>query len=179
MRATLLSIGLSFLFVGCVNAPDDIGAATYAVCCGSGCCCPSIGTGGRINAGDMNPDNPCEVCDPSTDPRAWTPVPDCDAGSPGGTDAGPAPTDGGAVETDAGPGDTDAGGMAGTDAGGMAGTDAGGRADAGGSSGGTDAGPGGGDDDGGCSVSATGSSGGFGLLLALGAIVALPLRRRR
>jgi len=177
MRAHLLVIGLSILFVGCVNAPsDDIANATYAVCCGSGCCCPSLNPGGgRINTGDTNPDNPCEVCDPSTSTTAWTPVPDCDAGMGGGdTDAGPAPTDGGPMETDAGPGDTDAGGVVETDAG------PGGGTDAGGATGGTDAGPAdAGGDDGGCSVSATGSGGAPAILIALGALVALPMRRRR
>jgi len=92
------------LLGGCTNAEyDDVGAATYAVCCGANCCCPGIGDGSPISTGDMNPDNPCEVCDPSTDPNSWTPVAGCgeDAGGGGGTDAG-----GGMTGTDAGPGTT-------------------------------------------------------------------------
>jgi len=106
MRKTIgLLASTAFLLLGgCTNAEyDDVGAATYAVCCGANCCCPGIGDGSPISAGDMNPDNPCEVCDPSETAMAWTPVPGCgeDAGGMGGTDAGP-----GMTGTDAGPGMT-------------------------------------------------------------------------
>jgi len=97
----------SFLWIaGCTNAPEiDIGASTNAVCCGANCCCPSIGSGGAIAAGDINPDNMCESCDPATTASAWTPIPGCtagtDAGTTGGTDAGPPADDGGGCSVSA------------------------------------------------------------------------------
>lgn len=97
----LLASTAFLLLGGCTNASyDDVGAATYAVCCGANCCCPGIGDGTPISAGDVNPDNPCEVCDPSTTAMAWTAVAGCgEDGGGGGTDAGP-----GMTGTDAGPG---------------------------------------------------------------------------
>ncbi|MBX3271825.1 MAG: hypothetical protein KF729_16275 [Sandaracinaceae bacterium] len=87
----LVIVGCSSLWLaGCVGTPDDIGSATYNVCCGANCCCPSIGGGGAIRAGDRNPANACEICDPTRTASAWSSDPACsDAG--GGmppTDAG-------------------------------------------------------------------------------------------
>ncbi|MCB9597610.1 MAG: hypothetical protein H6719_33135 [Sandaracinaceae bacterium] len=103
MRHLLLVIaGSSFLWLaGCAGSPEDIGAATENICCGSNCCCPSLGTGGPIGPGDLNPANSCEVCDPSTSQTSWTPVSGCMAG----TDAGP-----GMTGTDAGSGSGGGGG---------------------------------------------------------------------
>lgn len=100
----LVFAGSSLLFfAGCTNAPsDDIGRSTYNICCGANCCCPSIGTtGSAFNAGDVNPDNECEICDPAMTAMAWSPNPACDDAGPGmmGTDAGP-----GMTGTDAGDG---------------------------------------------------------------------------
>ena len=161
----LLALGTAVVsLTGCTNG-SDVGSATYAICCGADCCCPSLGDGRRINNGDRNPANPCEICDPSMTQTAWTPVPDCDAGMAGtdaGTDAGPADTDGGSADTDAGSTGTDAG-STGTDSGTGGGTDSG-------TSGGTDAGTGGGTDDGGCTAAPVSSGGGaFALLGLLGA----------
>lgn len=100
----LVIVGCSFLWLaGCANAPEDVGAATYNVCCGANCCCPGIGTGGPISTGDLNPANMCERCDPATNPNAWTPIPGCTAG---GDDAGP----GMMMGTDAGTGGGGGGG---------------------------------------------------------------------
>jgi len=93
MRKLLaLTVGASFLLIGgCTLGPsDDVGAATYNICCGAGCCCPSLGGGGAIGPGDLNPANSCEECDPSVSQTSWTPISGC-----GGTDSGPARTDAG------------------------------------------------------------------------------------
>jgi len=188
MRFLLALLAASSIWiVGCTNGPVvDIGASTNALCCGANCCCASIGSGGAISAGDLNPDNMCERCDPATNPRAWTPIPGCMAGSDAGadtdagSDAGSTDTDaGGMTVADAGSVDTDAGPTTGTDAGPTTGTDAGPSTgtDAGSSSG-TDAGPPA-DDGGGCSVSpsAPASQGPLALLGLLAA--GLVFRRRR
>lgn len=80
---TFSGAGLTFSG-GCAveEEADEIGAVTYAVCCGSNCCCNN---GGRQDRGDRNPSNECEMCDPSNDPMVWTAVPNC---TPGGGDTG-------------------------------------------------------------------------------------------
>ena len=144
---------------GCTNGlPEDIGASTEAICCGSNCCCPSLGTGGPINAGDINPANACERCDPATTQTAWTPIPGC--------------------VPDSGTGDTDSGTTTGTDSGTATGTDSGTTTGTdSGTTTGTDAGtdPG---DGGGCSVGTRGRSRGAAVLFGL-AMAAIVIRRRR
>ncbi len=118
-----------------------------AVCCGSDCCCVD---GSIQGPGDTNPDNPCQVCDPSQSQMAWSEVPDCVA------DAGVSEEDAGtAAEEDAGTaGEEDAGSSTEMD-GGPTGDDSGSR------------------DDGGCAAGGGGAFGGlFGLLL-------LGLRRKK
>jgi len=130
-----------------------------AVCCGGGCCCLDGDTQGP---GDVNPANPCEVCDPSTDQMSWTPVADCTPDAGVDEDAGVSTEeDAGTAATDAGTTGTDAGTTTGTDSGPPASMDAGPTDDDSGS------------DDGGCAAGGTGAFGGlFGLLL-------LGLRRKK
>ncbi len=111
----LVIASCSFVWLaGCVAGnPDDVGAATYNICCGTNCCCPSLGSGGAIGPGDRNPANACEVCNPSVSQTSWTADPMCMAG----TDAG-----GGMTGTDAGGGGGGGGGCSvgpGAPAGGM------------------------------------------------------------
>jgi len=64
-----------------------------AVCCGADCCCVD---GNIQGPGDTNPTNSCEVCDPATSQRAWTPVAGCTPTEPdAGTDTGDGGDDGG------------------------------------------------------------------------------------
>lgn len=93
MRKLLaLIVGASFLLIGgCTAGPsDDIGRATYNVCCGTGCCCASLGAGGAIGPGDRNPSNDCEECAPAVSQTSWTPISGCgpDAGSTDGGGGG-------------------------------------------------------------------------------------------
>lgn len=133
-----------------------------ARCCGASCCRIE---GDCFTTGEANPDNPCEMCDPSSAPLAWTAVPGCTP-----------PEDAGMSMPDAGPTDEDAGTPAEEDAGTPAETDAGTTPEV--DSGTTptaDAGSGddSGDDDGGCAAGGSGAFGGlFGLLL-------LGLRRKQ
>lgn len=128
----------------------------YAICCGGSCC--FIDSMCR-NTGDTNPDDACQVCDPSSSQTEWTTMADC-----GGEDAGMADEDAGMS-------------MPGEDMGPPAGTDMGTPGTDMGTPSGTDMGTSGGDDDGsddgGCSAGGTGAFGGlFGLLL-------LGLRRKK
>lgn len=134
-----------------------------ARCCGASCC---FIDGMCRTTGEVNPDNSCEMCDPSSAGTAWTTIDGC------GDDAGTGDEDAGmSMDEDAGmsmPGE-DMGPPAGTDMG-TPGTDMG-------TPSGTDMGTSGGDDDGsddgGCSAGGTGAFGGlFGLLL-------LGLRRKK
>lgn len=98
MRRAIFASTLALLLTAPAAAQDDdVGAAVEAICCGMECCL--IGTcRGR---GQVNPDNSCEMCDPSTSQSEWTAIPGCvppDAGTPPATDAGsttPPPDDGG------------------------------------------------------------------------------------
>ena len=130
-----------------------------AVCCGGGCCCLDGETQGP---GDVNPANPCEVCDPATDQMSWTAVEDCSPDAGVDEDAGMSvDEDAGTPATDAGTTGTDAGTTSGTDSGPPASMDAGPTDDDSGS------------DDGGCAAGGSGAFGGlFGLLL-------LGLRRKK
>ncbi len=135
-----------------------------ARCCGASCC---LIDGTCRTTGEVNPDNACEMCDPSSAGTAWTTIDGC------GDDAGTPEEDAGmSMDEDAGMSmpDEDMGTPAGTDMGTPAGTDMG-------TSSGTDAGTTGDDsgdgDDGGCAAGGSGAFGGlFGLLL-------LGLRRKK
>ncbi len=167
MRASLAFLAMGLIGACAVQPVEDVESIVEDICCGGACC--SIG-GVCFNTGDPNPDNECEVCDPSSSQSAFTNT--CDAGAPeedagAEEDAGMPMMDSGPMD-DAGAPEEDAGGD--PDAG--ADDDAGADEDAGG---GTDAGDGDGGGGGGCSV-ASGSQNVW--LLAIG-IVALVLRRRR
>tara|TARA_B100001750_G_scaffold136107_1_gene108292 strand:- start:2782 stop:3264 length:483 start_codon:yes stop_codon:yes gene_type:complete len=118
----------------------------FAICCGGNCC--FIDTVCR-SSGDENPDDACQVCDPSSSQTAWTDVAGC-----GDADAGTmTEEDAGVTEEDAGTTETDAGSTTETDAGTTTPDDD--------------------DDDDGCSAAGGGAAGGLWIAMALFA------RRRR
>ncbi|MFK7987937.1 MAG: hypothetical protein AB8I08_18100, partial [Sandaracinaceae bacterium] len=78
MHRSLLAAAAAVLFLlpAGASAQDDVGAATEAICCGSACC--AIPEGDAFQArDDVNPNNACEVCDPSVSNSEWTAVPSC------------------------------------------------------------------------------------------------------
>ena len=120
----------------------------------------------------MNPDNACEVCDPSTSQRMWTAVSGCTA------DAGVAPADSGVAPGDSGVAPADTGVAPPADSGVAPPGDSGATAQDSGTSSGGDSGTTPPAESGGCSVGGRpngAAAGGLALLMA----VALLWRRRR
>lgn len=157
MTSRLIAGLAAFVFAALLMPTSE----ALARCCGGSCCL--IDDVCR-DTGDTNPDNVCEVCDPSSAGTAWTAVADCTP------DAGIEEDAGMSMEEDAGTStETDAGTSTGTDAGTSTGTDSG-------TSTAMDGGPtsdDSGSDDGGCAAGGSGAFGGlFGLLL-------LGLRRKK
>ncbi len=134
----------------------------FAICCGGSCCrIESV----CFNTGDPNPDDACQVCDPSTSQTMWTDVAGCgdaDAGTMSEEDAGVTEEDAGVTEEDAGVTEEDAGSTTETDAGSTTEIDAG-----------TTTPDDDDDDDDGCSAAGGGAAGGLWIAMALFA------RRRR
>lgn len=111
MHRTLLAAAAAALLVTPVgaSAQDDIGSSAEAICCGTNCCAIPVGDGCQTR-GEVNPDNPCEVCDPSNSQSAFTVMPGCGTDGGTSTDAGSPAVDSGPTTVDAGTGSGDDGG---------------------------------------------------------------------